>query len=69
MIIFLLIVINQGGRPKGQIHLKVAGINESKDDALRIIINTGTGQILLKVSNVEEKNKWLIALKKNQEYC
>ncbi|CAD8132130.1 unnamed protein product [Paramecium pentaurelia] len=58
-----------GGRSKGQIHLKVAGINESKDDTLRIIINTGTGQILLKAANIDEKNKWLIALKKNQEYC
>ena len=39
------------------------------DDPLRIVINTGTNEILLRAANVSEKIEWVNVLKRSQEEC
>jgi hypothetical protein len=44
--------------------LKISSIILVPDDPLRIIINTGTNEILIRAANVPEKIEWVNALKR-----
>lgn len=37
------------------IHMKIASLTTVPDDPLKIIINSGTSEIILKASTIEEK--------------
>ena len=50
-------------------HLKVAALILVPEDPLRIIINTGTTEIHLRASNINEKIDWINALKAAQDKC
>lgn len=44
-------------------HLKVAGIILVPEDPLRIIINTGTTELILRANNITDKINWVNGLK------
>ena len=54
---------------KGQVHLKIAGIILVPDDPLQFIINTGTTELSLKATSLEDKIKWISSLKCAQDNC
>jgi len=45
------------------IHLKISTIKVTPKDPLKIIINSGTKEILLKADSIVEKLKWVSALR------
>jgi PH domain len=57
----------KGGKLLGAIHMKVAKVSLTAEDHLRIIINTGTGELHLRAANVAEKSKWVSALRQSQD--
>ena len=52
----------KGGKLLGQMHLKVCSIQQSKDDVLLILINSGTKELKIKAKDINEKVKWINAL-------
>lgn len=54
----------KGGKAKGQIHLKVAGISWNLNDPLRIVIYTGINHLILKANDSKECHDWVTSLKK-----
>lgn len=64
----ILIYCSQKGTATlGTIHLKISSILLIPDDPLRIIINSGTKEINLRAQNIDEKIKWVNALRTSQE--
>ena len=59
----------KGSTTMGTIHLKISSILLIPDDPLRIIINSGTKEINLRAENINEKVKWVNALRNAQETC
>ncbi len=57
----------KGGKVLGQMHLKVCSIQQSKDDVLLIIINSGTKELKIKAKDILEKVKWINALQAAQD--
>ena len=49
------------------IHLKIASISLVADDPMKIIINSGTVEMILKASSIAEKINWVNALREAQE--
>ena len=58
---------NKGEQKKGSVSLKVASFSETPEDPLRIIADTGVNEMHLRAKTVEEKLRWLNALKKAQQ--
>ena len=63
----LIYCAQKGGSTLGTIHLKISSIVLIPDDPLRIIINSGTKEIILRAENISEKIKWVNALRTAQE--
>ena len=57
----------KGGKLLGAIHMKVAKVSLTAEDHLRIIVNTGTAELHLRAGNVQEKSKWISALRQSQD--
>ena len=62
----LLYCNEKGGQTQGSIHLKISSLILTPDDPLRIIINSGTKEIHLRASSIEEKMGWVNALRTSQ---
>jgi PH domain len=58
----------KGGKMIGAIHMKVAKVALTAEDHLRIIINTGTGELHLRAGNVQEKSRWVSCLRQAQDH-
>lgn len=65
----LLYCQEKGSNTLGTIHLKISSILLIPDDPLRIIINSGTKEIILRAADINEKIKWVNALRDAQEKC
>lgn len=63
----LIYCAQKAGTTLGTIHLKISSILLIPDDPLRIIINSGTKEINLRAQNIDEKIKWVNALRTAQE--
>ncbi|XP_076957778.1 oxysterol-binding protein-related protein 1C-like [Bidens hawaiensis] len=50
-------------KPLGELHLKVSSIRESRSDARRFSIYTGTNRLHLRANNQEDQKEWMEALK------
>lgn len=57
----------KAGKLLGAIHMKVAKVSLTAEDHLRIIINSGTGELHLRAANIQEKSKWVTALRQSQD--
>ena len=42
--------------------MKIASITLPSDDTLKIIINTGTSELIIRAATIDEKSKWVHAL-------
>jgi hypothetical protein len=63
----ILTYFEEKGSPvKGVISLKIANIHDDPSDALKIIIHTGTDEIILKAESTGAKMRWLSALREGQ---
>ena len=62
----LLYCNEKGGPTQGSIHLKISSLILTPDDPLRIIINSGTKEVHLRASSIEEKMNWVNALRLSQ---
>ena len=58
---------SKGSQCKGSVFLKIATITCHPNDPLRITINSGSTDINIRCDTMEEKEKWLQALKQAQE--
>lgn len=56
--------IKKGDRPRGRIHLGVSHVNESPEEDTKFEIDTGLAVIYLKTETKEEKDEWIVALRK-----
>jgi PH domain len=67
----LLQLDKEGGKPMGQIHMKVAKINPSpdKNDKLQMSIFNGTNEILFRTGTIKERVDWSNALATSQKHC
>lgn len=63
----LLYCEKKGGPKRGAIYLKISSVTQQLDYPLRIYINTGTTEIILRAQSIEEKIKWQNKLKEAQE--
>jgi oxysterol-binding protein 1 len=43
--------------------MKIASLTTVPDDPLKIIINSGTSEIIIRASSIEEKSKWVNSLR------
>ena len=53
----------KGEKEKGIIYLKIATVKTTPDDPLKIIINSGTKEIILRASSIIDKFRWVNALR------
>jgi hypothetical protein len=58
---------HKGGKKEGSIFLKVATIKLIPEDPLRIVIETGTGEMQLRADSPRVRADWLKAIKACQE--
>ena len=73
----LIYCSKKAGERLGTISLKIATIKTTEENPLKIIINTGISELILKANTIPEKIIWINQLKKrqleifaeNQEYC
>ena len=56
---------DRGGKTLGQMHLKVCSIQQSKDDPLLILINSGTKELKMRAKDINEKVNWINMLQKS----
>ena len=45
------------------VHLKIASVTTVADDPTKILINSGTTEIIVKAASISDKNIWLNALR------
>ena len=58
---------DKGKKKMASIYLKISSIICVTEDPLRIIINSGTKEIHMRASTIDEKMRWIKALKSAQE--
>ena len=65
----LVYLDKKGGRPLGQIHMKIAKIQPSQKDKLLIQIFNGTNQIQLRANSIKDMVAWTNQLINCQKQC
>lgn len=55
--------LEQGERPKGRIHLGIVSVNDPEPESNGFELDTGLSIVYLKMDTLEEKKKWLQAVR------